>query len=86
MAKYTIEYSKSVKKDLKKIDKSSLKAIVQKIYSLVEEPRLSGSIKLSGTRNLYRVRSGDYRIIYEIKDDVLVVLVVKVGHRKDVYK
>lgn len=86
MSKYTIEYSKSVKKDLRKIDKSSLKAIVEKIYSLVEEPRINGSIKLSGTRNLYRVRSGDYRIIYEIKNDVLIVLVVKVGHRKDVYR
>lgn len=86
MAKYTIEYSKSVKKDLRKIDKSNLKVIVEKIYSLVEEPRNNGSIKLSGTRNLYRVRSGDYRIIYEIKDEVLIVLVVKIGHRKDVYK
>lgn len=86
MTKYVIEYSRSVKKDLRKIDKSNLKAIVEKIYSLVEEPRNNGSIKLSGTRNLYRVRSGDYRIIYEIKDDVLVVLLVKVGHRKNVYK
>lgn len=86
MAKYLIEYSKTVKKDIKKIPKKDLQQIVEKIYKLSIDPRQSGIKKLSGTRDLYRARCGDYRIIYEIRDNELVVLVIKIGHRSDVYR
>ncbi len=86
MAKYVIEYRKTVKKDIKKIAKKDLQQIVEKIYKLSIDPRQSGIKKLSGTRDLYRARSGDYRIIYEIRDNELIVLVIKIGHRSGVYK
>jgi mRNA interferase RelE/StbE len=56
-----------------------------KIEALAEEPRPGGAKKLKGTEGTYRVRSGDYRILYTIADDVLLVVVVTVGDRKDVY-
>jgi mRNA interferase RelE/StbE len=60
--------------------------IVGRIRSLVNDPRPPGVEKLSGTKEKYRIRQGDYRILYEIEDDVLVVYVVTVGHRRDVYR
>ena len=85
MAKYRITFKKSVAKDLRVIPKSDIKKILGKIDSLSENPRGKGSIKLSG-KEIYRIRQGLYRIIYEIKDDVLVVNVVTVAHRSQVYE
>lgn len=85
MALYQLQYSKHVNKDLRKLDKGQLSAVVRRIESLADNPRPSGCIRLQGGNELYRVRQGDYRIIYGIQDDVLTVLVVKVGHRKEVY-
>jgi mRNA interferase RelE/StbE len=85
MAKYKITFKKSVAKDLRVIPKNDIQKILSKIDSLSENPRGEGCIKLSGKEN-YRVRQGLYRIIYEIKDGLLVVNVVKVAHRSHVYK
>lgn len=85
MGKYKITFKKSVAKDLKSLPKSDIKRILSKIDSLSENPRRKGAIKLSG-ENLYRIRQGLYRIIYEIRDNELVVQVIKVGHRSEVYK
>ncbi len=85
MAKYRITFKKSVAKDLRGIPKNDIKMILGKIDTLIENPRAEGCIKLSGKEN-YRVRQGLYRIVYEIKDDVLVVNVIKVAHRSHVYK
>ena len=85
MAKYKITFKKSVAKDLRVVPKSDIQKILSKIDSLAENPRGEGCIKLSGKEN-YRVRQGLYRIIYEIKDNQLVVNVVKVAHRSHVYK
>jgi mRNA interferase RelE/StbE len=85
MEKYKITFKKSVAKDLKSLPKSDIKRILSKIVSLSENPRRKGAIKLSG-ENLYRIRQGLYRIIYEIRENELVVQVIKVGHRSDVYK
>jgi len=85
MEKYRITFKKSVTKDLRIIPKSDIKKILSKIDTLAENPRGDGCIKLSGQEN-YRVRQGLYRIVYEIKDDVLIVNVVKVAHRSHVYK
>lgn len=85
MAKYKITFKKSVAKDLRTIPNDDIKKILLKIDALGENPRGEGCIKLSGKEN-YRVRQGLYRIVYEIKDDVLVVNVVKVAHRSSVYK
>ena len=84
MEKYRITFKKSVAKDLRVIPKNDVKNILSKIDALAVNPRGEGCIKLSGQEN-YRVRQGLYRIVYEIKDDVLVVNVVKVAHRSQVY-
>ena len=85
MAKYKLVFKKSVAKDLRAIPNKDVKPILKCAESLCEDPRAEGCIKLSG-QELYRVRQGVYRIIYEIQDTELIVLVVKVGHRKDAYK
>lgn len=85
MEKYRITFKKSVAKDLRVIPKNDIKKILSKIDTLAVDPRGEGCIKLSGQES-YRVRQGLYRIVYEIKDDVLVVNVVKVAYRSHVYK
>ena len=85
MAEYEILFKESVLKDLKKIPKNDLKRIISRIEKLGDDPRPMGSEKLTG-EELYRVRQGNYRIVYSIKDNELTVWVIKVGHRKDVYR
>ena len=82
---YEIRFAKTVYKDFRGIPKSEVSRILQKIQQLASEPRPIGSEKLSGAE-LYRIRQGNYRIIYSINDQVVMVTVVKVGHRKHVYK
>ena len=84
MAKYKIEIKKSAIKELESIPSNDLKRILTKIESLAEDPRQTGCIKLSGD-DRYRIRQGNYRILYTIEDDILTIFIVKVGHRKDVY-
>ena len=83
MAKYDIQVRPSVGKDVKKIPKKDLKKILARIESLRGEPRSAASVKLSGWE-YYRIRQGDYRIVYEIDDHHSIVTVAKVGHRGDV--
>ena len=85
MGKYRVVFRKSVVQDLRPIPNRDLRKILATIESLSEEPRPSGTEKLSGQER-YRLRQGNYRIIYEINDKEVVVIVVKVGHRKDVYR
>ena len=85
MEKYRLIFKKSVSKDLRVLPKKDIARILKCIQALAEEPRPQGCEKLSG-QDRYRVRQGLYRIIYEIQDDVLTVVVVKVGHRREVYR
>ena len=85
MEKYKIEIKKSTAKEIKKLPTQVIKKVLAKISSLSEKPRPPDSVKLSGEEK-YRIRCGDYRILYTIEDAVLVVSVVKVGHRKEVYR
>ena len=85
MAAYKIFFKRSVEKDFKTIPKKDLNRILDRIEKLAEDPRPSGSEKLTGQER-YRVRQGLYRIVYSIQDNELTVWVVKVGHRKDVYR
>ena len=84
--KYRIEVKKSAAKAIKKIPKTDRKRIVDKIEDLAENPEGPDTIKMKGDNPFHRVRVGDYRIIYEIQDDILLVLIVKIGHRKDIYR
>jgi len=85
MAKFEIEFRASVAKDLRCIPSDDVRRILARIRSLADDPRAPGCEKLSG-QSYYRVRQGEYRIVYEIREAVLVVLVIKVGHRREVYK
>ena len=85
MANYELRFRKSVGKDLDPIPKRDVQRIMEAIQALADEPRPPQSVKLSGAEK-YRLRCGVYRVLYEIHDDVLLVCVVKVGHRKDVYR
>ena len=84
MAKYKIEIKRSAVKEIKKLPSKDVGKILAKISSLIENPRPKGCAKLSADEK-YRIRVGDYRILYEVKDNLLVIFVVKVAHRKDVY-
>ncbi|OGU15934.1 MAG: addiction module antitoxin [Geobacteraceae bacterium GWC2_53_11] len=85
MAVYSIFFKESVRKDLDAIPKGDLLRIMERIGNLADDPRPAGSEKLSG-HNKYRVRQGNYRIVYSIQDTELTVWVVKVGHRREVYR
>ncbi len=84
--KYKIEVKRSAAKALKKIPKSDRKRIVEKIDSFSKQLPSPDKTKIKGNNPFHKVRVGDYRIVYEIQDDVLVILIVKVGHRKDIYR
>ena len=85
MAGYKILVKRSVEKDLAAIPKNDLRRILNKIESLAENPRPQGCEKLSGQEK-YRIRQGRYRIVYSIQDNELTVWIVKVGHRKEIYR
>jgi mRNA interferase RelE/StbE len=85
MANYSLVFKKSVAKDLRNLPNKDVKHILKCIESLEENPRAEGCIKLS-SQERYRIRQGTYRIVYEIQDSELIILVVKVAHRSEVYK
>ena len=85
MANYKIVIKQSVAKDLRPIPNKDVKRILQRIEQLARDPRPPGSEKLSGEEK-YRVRQGNYRILYRIEDEILTVFIVKIGHRRDVYQ
>lgn len=82
---YKIQLSTAARRDLGKLPRATQERIAKTIDGLAEQPRPNGSTKLTG-QDLYRVRCGDYRVIYRIEDDRLLVLVVKIGHRSGVYR
>ncbi len=87
MAAYSLTIKSSAAKELQGVsDKTTLSRLIDKIKSLATQPRPSGSEKLAGGANLYRVRQGNFRVIYSVDDQSRVVDVVKVGHRRDVYR
>lgn len=85
MAEYKLFFKKSVQKDFDSIPKKDLKRILSRIESLSEDPRPKGCEKLTGQER-YRLRQGRYRIVYSVQDDELTIWVVKVGHRKGIYR
>jgi mRNA interferase RelE/StbE len=86
MDSYKIEFSRSAEKDLRRLDKPLVPKIFALIESLSVDPRPSGVKKLSGTDHSYRIRKGDYRILYSVDDRILLIGIERIGHRKDIYK
>ena len=85
MARYELRIKPSVAKDLRGIPKAEIRRILGRIEALRDDPRGPGCEKLVGGSELYRVRQGTYRIVYTIHDERVVVEVIRVGHRSDVY-
>lgn len=85
MALYKIEFSKRVRKDFKGLPRNDANRILRKIEALALNPRPPDSKKLTNDQS-YRIRIGNYRVLYEIEDGRLIVLVLKIGNRQDVYR
>lgn len=83
---YRVLYTKSAAKKLRKLERRYRAAIISAIEELAWDPRPNGVEKLRGGEKEYRIRVGSYRVIYEISDNELIVLVLKVGHRREVYR
>ena len=85
MAKYKISLRKSAIKELGDIPKKDLQKVTKKIQTLANNPRPQGSQKLS-QKEQYRIRQGNYRIVYSVQDKELTIHIVKIGHRKEIYR
>lgn len=85
MASYKIIWKKSALKELYKIRKDSIPRIVEAVESLISDPIPSGVKKLSGSERTYRLRIGNYRVIYELEEDKLITQIIRVRHRKEAY-
>ena len=86
MVSYSVELSSSARKELRHLPRHELGRVHQRISELAANPRLHGSQKLAGSDDSYRLRQGDYRIVYQVNDSTHEVIVLRIRHRKDVYR
>ena len=86
MAFFNLRWRKSTRKDLRRIPREMVSRIVTEVEKLVEQPLPHGSEKLTGSDHTYRIRVGDYRVVYELLRDAKIVDIQRVRHRKDVYR
>jgi mRNA interferase RelE/StbE len=83
---YEVLLARQAERDLKKLSVENFRRVISEIQSLATEPRPPGCRKLTGSRNDYRIRVGSYRVIYEIDDNGVLVRIMRVRHRKEVYR
>ena len=83
---YTVVIDTKAAREIHALPQREQERIIARAEALADNPRPPGCVKLAGESNLWRIRSGVYRIIYQIKDNRLLITVVKVGHRRDVYR
>ena len=86
MASYEIEISRTAEKQLKKLSEDDQLRVVRAVLALAEEPQPRGSRKLSAHDDVFRIRVGRFRVLYSVAENRLVILILKIGHRKDVYR
>jgi mRNA interferase RelE/StbE len=86
VANYSLKIKPSAAKELETLPKKDRQRVAARIQALATNPRPPGCEKLSGQDNLYRVRQGDYRILYTVDDRALLIVVYKIGHRREVYR
>jgi mRNA interferase RelE/StbE len=86
MASFNLQWRTSTKKDLRKIPREMVSRIVAEVEKLADDPLPLGSEKLTGSERTYRIRVGDYRVVYELLRDAKIVEIQRVRHRKDVYR
>jgi len=84
--KYKLSFKRSAEKELRKIPPPDISRLVQKIGTLSDEPRPSGTQMLKGDNRCFRLRQGDYRIVYEVNDVSREIIIIKIGHRREVYQ
>ena len=85
MASYSLRVKRSAEHELRSVPKPDLARLVHRIQALVSNPRPPGAEKLSG-EDAYRIRQGDWRVIYAIDDDAKLIEIIKIGHRREVYR
>jgi len=83
---YQVEIVGAAKRQLRKLSKENQRRVLDSVEKLAQNPRPHGYKQLQGEENLFRVRAGDYRVIYEIRDEILLVYVLTVTHRREVYR
>jgi mRNA interferase RelE/StbE len=83
---YTVEFGASADRELRKLSRELQLRLRPRIDALETNPRAPGAKKLAGRENLWRIRVGDYRVVYEIHDRILVVLIVRIAHRREAYR
>ncbi|OOG21464.1 addiction module toxin RelE [Thioalkalivibrio denitrificans] len=86
MASYRIEWKQSARKELRKLDRPLVSRLLKAIEPLAKEPRPPGSRRLLGSDHTYRIRVGEYRVVYSVLDSILIVQIVAVGHRRQIYR
>ena len=86
MARYAVEFRRSAERDLRRLDTSTQQRVLRATSRLAEAPRPAGCRKLHGSDNAFRIRVGDYRVIYTVDDTVLIVAIERVRHRREVYR
>ena len=86
MKPYTLEFAGKALKELERLPKKVVERIHAAIQALAANPRPQGSIKLEGSEDLYRIRVGKYRVVYSVDDESIVVLIIRIRHRKDAYQ
>jgi mRNA interferase RelE/StbE len=86
MADYSISFARSARKELERFPGALADRILTKIETLAKNPRPAGVIKLQGQTNLWRMRVGDYRVVYSIEDDAVKIEILIIRHRRDVYR
>jgi mRNA interferase RelE/StbE len=86
MASYRVEWKRSATKELRALPQSAMMSVLRAVEALAENPFPHGSRKLIGTESTYRIREGSYRVIYTVMAKALLIEIVRVGHRKDIYR
>ena len=83
---YEIVYAPSAAKALRKLNRQVARRLLEAISKLAEEPRLAGGVQLVGGEGELRIRVGDYRVVYDVIDEEVVVLILRLGHRREIYR
>jgi mRNA interferase RelE/StbE len=86
MAEYTVTFARSARRELESLENATINRIFTRIGSLSDDPRPRDCVKLRGRKDLWRLRVGDYRVIYAVDDDQRIVDIIAVRHRRDAYK
>ena len=86
MARYEVEISRTAEKQLRRLPRDDQERVARSMLALADDPFPRGSRKLSGYDDVFRVRAGRYRILYSVAEHALIIMVLKIGHRKDIYR